>query len=111
MGKQEREARKEDRKKNREKNATFRSAVGEAATEAKLSFGSRLKLGVIMSIPAYRSKLEEEMLKQAVSLNAVPNITALDDSLPMSIDWETLKSFIIEWLPTIIKLISVFFFL
>jgi len=86
----------------------FRQAVLEASKDAELNFGERVKLRIILAIPAYRKQLEEKMLAKAVELNAVPSNTTLDSAFPTQVDWEKIKEFIKEWLPTIIKLIMLF---
>jgi len=89
----------------------FRQAVLQASKEANLHFGQRVKLRIILAVPAYRRKLEEKLLAKAVKLNVVPASTTLDSALPQEIDWEKVKEFIKEWLPIIIKVILVFFML
>ena len=86
----------------------FRKAVREASREVNLRFGQRLKLRVILMVPAYRQKLEDELLAKAIKHNAVPANATLD-SETQDIDWGVVKDFIKEWLPVIIRIVLIFF--
>jgi len=86
----------------------FQTAVREASHEADLRFGQRMKLRIILWVPAYREKLEEELLLKAIQHNAVPAATTLDGEI-QELDWEAVKDFIKEWLPVIIRIVLIFF--
>ncbi len=86
----------------------FRKAVREASREADLRFGQRLKLRIILMVPSYRQKLEDELLLKAIQHNAVPAATTLDGEV-QDIDWNAVKEFIKEWLPVIIRIVLIFF--
>lgn len=86
----------------------FRNAIKEAARDSNLSFGQRIKLSFVLSIPAYRRELEDRLLKQAVRLELVPAVTTMDDTIPENVDWDNIIDFIIEWLPIILRIMALF---
>jgi hypothetical protein len=95
----------EFRKPTEEKPKSFRQAVKEASKKANLGWRSRFKLRLVLAIPGYRRQLEEQLLTKAVSLNAVPIVTTMDGALPTDVDWDGVIDFIIEWLPTVLKIV------
>ena len=70
----------------------FRKAVREASRKTKLGFRGRIKLRLVLAIPAYRKQLEEELLLKAIQHNVVPAVTTLDAEI-QDIDWGSSQRF------------------
>ena len=86
----------------------FRKAVREAAKEADLTRRERFKLGIVLTIPWLRRRLEQQLLEKAIEYQVLPPHATVDAEFLDNVDWQQVIDFIVTWLPIVLKLILIF---
>ena len=87
---------------------TFRKTIHQAIRESKLTFVQRVTLNAALLLPGKRRRLEEKILNEAKIQLIVPFTLSMDANSQLNIDWEKVKKFVIDYLPTIINLLILF---
>lgn len=84
---------------------TFRKVIHEAIRESNLNLVQKTRLRVAMLLPSNRAKIEAKILEEAKKAKVVPEVLTLDSDTQLDIDWDKVKSFIKQYLPTLISLL------
>ena len=87
---------------------TFRKAIHLAIREANLTSAQRVALNTALLLPGKRRRLENRILIEAKLQSIVYDSLAMDADAQLDIDWEKIKKFIKDYLPTIISLLMLF---
>ena len=87
---------------------TFRKIIKQAIKESNLTLMQRAMLNAALLIPGKRRKLEDKILNEAKIQLIVPFTLSMDANSQLNIDWEKVKKFVIDYLPTIINLLILF---
>ena len=87
---------------------TFKKIIHQAIRESKLTLAQRTVLNAALLIPGKRRRLEEKILNEAKLQSIVYVTLAIDAEAQFDIDWEKVKKFIKDYLPTIINLLMLF---
>lgn len=83
----------------------FRKAIQEAIRESDLNAIQKARLRIAMLSPKNKIKIENRLLEEAKKAQIVPEILSLDSDTQLDIDWDKVKSFIKQYLPTLLSLL------
>ncbi len=83
----------------------FRKAIQEAIRESDLNAIQKARLRIAMLSPKNKIKIENRLLEEAKKAQIVPEILSLDSDAQLDIDWDKVKSFIKQYLPTLLSLL------